>query len=227
MEFGIELQVDKRAVLRALGYGNALPDEGTAHRLDKAVYKLEWAAKPRYTYRQFPLEAGAGVSVGGMLLPGANIEAHLAGCHSCIVVALTLGQGADAAIRMAEAVDMAEAVLMDTAASVLIEQYADILSESLMQQAVANGEYVTGRFSPGYGDLSVVIQPQLVRLVDAQRAIGLSATESYILTPRKSITALVGVAKTPVQGQLAGCEDCMLQANCVRKNTSERCGANV
>lgn len=228
MIFDTVLPVRQEDVLRALGYGEAEPDAGTACRLKAAVDKLLAVATPRYTYKEFEIERKGGLSVGGVELPGQDIAVHLQGCHACAAMALTLGSGVDAAIRAAEASDMAEAVLMDTAASVLAEQYADEVSRLLGKQAADRGKHITGRYSPGYGDLPVALQPAFVKLLDASRAIGLSTSaHSFIMTPRKSITALVGIADALVNGHLAGCESCALRDGCTRKDTEERCGAHV
>ena len=47
------------------------------------------------------------------------------------------------------------------------------------------------RFSPGYGDLPLELQGELLHLLDAPRKIGLCASASHILTPRKSVTAIL------------------------------------
>ena len=52
---------------------------------------------------------------------------------------------------------------------------------------------MTPRFSPGYGDLPIELQRDFLTLLDASRKIGLTATESSMLVPSKSITALIGI----------------------------------
>ena len=50
------------------------------------------------------------------------------------------------------------------------------------------------RFSPGYGDWDVHAQPDLLRLTQAE-TIGISLTESFMLRPRKSVTAVIGLLR--------------------------------
>lgn len=156
------------------------------------------------------------LGAGRLPLPGRDIALHLAGCSHCLVLALTLGVAADAGIRAAEASDMGKAVLMDTAASTLAEQYADLATGQLQAELASERgkRYLTGRYSPGYGDLPLALQAPLLALANAQRAIGLTASASHILLPRKSITALIGVAAQPVSGHLAGCRGCALWEKC-------------
>ncbi len=186
------------------------------------------AARPRWTHLRLPLARPAGgLSAGPLALPGQDIAAHLAGCEACELLALTLGEGMEQAIRAAEATDMAAAVVLDAAASVLAEQYAGLAQQRLAGEAAAEGLYLTSRFSPGYGDLPLELQGDFVRLLDAHRAIGLAATEHSLLTPRKSITAILGLARHPVSGALAGCARCALKEGCTYRKEGRSCGKNT
>jgi cobalamin-dependent methionine synthase I len=49
------------------------------------------------------------------------------------------------------------------------------------------------RFSPGYGDLSLSVQSDLLNVLDARRNIGLTLSDSLMMIPQKSVTAIVGL----------------------------------
>lgn len=49
------------------------------------------------------------------------------------------------------------------------------------------------RYSPGYGDLDLEIQPKLLKLLDGEQ-IGITTNSSHLLLPQKSITALIGLS---------------------------------
>ena len=101
-----------------------------------------------------------------------------------------------------------------TLASALAEQMADAAEGQLRQWAAEQRLFLTGRFSPGYGDWPISLQPLLAETLDTARQIGLYVTDTYLMTPRKSVTALLGVSDHPVRGQLAGCGHCVLRARC-------------
>lgn len=217
MVFTQQLKVDTNAVLQALGYRTAKPDAQTEQKLKRTVAMLEETCAPRWVYRQYALQTGGDavtLPAASLVLEGRDIKAHLSGCHACFLLAVTLGASTDGLLRAAEADDMATAVLLDVAASTLVEQYADLAQEALMAEASSNRVYTTGRFSPGYGDLPIGLQSGLLAAVDAGRAIGLTANSNSILIPRKSITAIVGIANKPVTGKLAGCGNCALRGKC-------------
>ena len=109
--------------------------------------------------------------------------------------------------------DMAYAVVLwDALASVAVEQTADAAEQTLRnEEEREEGQFLTGRFSPGYGDYPIAVQNDLLRLLDAPRKIGLCATPAHLLTPRKSVSAVLGVAGHPVTGHRAGCANCALR----------------
>lgn len=226
--FAARLHADRAAALAVLGYGGAPPDDFTAKVLSEAARRVEEAARPRWASERFLVEwlpmgdAGHGaavneaVSIGGVALTGRDIAEHLSGCSAAVLFGMTLGAEVDAAIRQAAAADMRMSALMDAAASALCEQYADAADELLRGQASVRGEYLTRRFSPGYGDFSLAVQGGLARLLDLPRAIGVTVGGGGALSPQKSITAVMGAAGVPVAGKLAGCDTCGLREKCDR-----------
>ena len=223
MEFAKQLVLDEAAVLGSFGYDGRTSTAEDEARLKKAAALLQKAAAPRWVYRRIAVTPEFVLMPDGLQLSGGHIAAHLTGCEECLLLAVTLGAQVEREIRAAESTDMAFAVTLDSAASVLVEQYADEAEHCLREQAENTGEYVTGRFSPGYGDFPLQLQASLLRCLNAQRAIGLTVSQSGIMLPGKSITAVLGVAGHPVKGKLAGCETCSMKERCNRKKGDTAC----
>ena len=142
-------------------------------------------------------------------------------------MAVTLGVGVDQLLRKTQVTDMALAVIIDSGASVLIEQLADDFQEEIVKKPEAsdrNNTFTTPRFSPGYGDWPITEQARIVRLLDGQRQIGLNITKDSLMIPRKSITAVIGISDHPVKGCLATCDECVLQDKCLLKKEGKFCG---
>ena len=159
-----------------------------------------------------------------LLLVGKNIKAHLNGCDRAVFLAVTIGIEIDRLIRTAEATNMARAVVLDAVSNVAVEEAADIAENQLRERLASKKEYLTGRFSPGYGDFPISFGRELLRYVDAARRIGLSVTQSGIMTPRKSVSAVLGISKTKVCGKLATCENCVLREKCDLRKEGKSCG---
>jgi len=221
MLYSIPLFVNTEQVLRLLGYGRRSDaDDTTLDLVEKCASAIRDAASARWTYHTFSLLEPAPAEKDFMQLAGPDMERHLYGCKEVILLAVTLGSACDHLLRRTQVTDISGAVLMDACASVLAEQYADAAEELLQAGAADEGRFLTGRFSPGYGSVPLSVQKPFIRLLNAQRAIGLTMSESGILLPRKSITAFLGIADHPVRGALAGCESCAIKDKCDRK----KCG---
>ena len=218
--------LDRAELYRYLGCGlsGECPPPELEPLVEECIARVLEAARPRAVFSPaLPLNQDGGLRAGTLPLTGQDIALHLEHCSQAVFLAVTLGTQLDALIRRAEAMDMASAVVMDAAASVAVEQAAQQAEEELRQTLAEQGLYLTGRYSPGYGDFSLAVQKDVLRLTDAGRRIGLTVTPSNIMTPRKSITAVLGIAEIPVQGHLAGCAHCVLQKTCIFRKRGKRC----
>lgn len=120
------------------------------------------------------------------LLRGADIEKHLCCCSKAFVLIATLGPGVDLLIRKTQLQSMREAVAVDAAASACLEEYCDEICAKL-----AESNSITMRFSPGYGDYPIEVQPQLLAFCGAEK-IGLTCS-GYMMIPTKSVSAIIGI----------------------------------
>lgn len=186
--------------------------------VEEACARVEAAAQPREVHAEFRCADLAALWQGG------DIRRHLAGCGRCVLMCLTLGAGIDRLLRAAGVGDVWQNMLLDSAASCLIEACAGEAEAALREEYEARGEYLTRRFSPGYGDFPLALQPEFLRLTGAHKRIGLTVTDTCILVPRKSVTAVCGISPTPSEGALAGCATCALRETCQRRKEGNPCG---
>ena len=124
------------------------------------------------------------------LAPAAD---RLAECQSTVLFAATVGVGMDRLIARYSRTQPAKALLLDALGSERIEALCDAFCESALAEKRVLGLAVTPRFSPGYGKLPLELQRQLIGLLDTPRGIGLTLNESLLLSPTKSVTAIVGL----------------------------------
>lgn len=224
MRLDLPQKIDKTQWLTRLGVKNQA-DERLKEQMYSAEQKLLEAAAPQGVYRVLDLqreqdEAYIRLYVEGFELPGNAIKKHLMECKGIVVMAVTLGAAVDRLIRTAQIRDMAEAVILDSGASILAEQCADILEELICSEM---DDFVTGRYSPGYGDFPIEMQGQIIKTLDGPRSIGLTTNESNILIPRKSITAIIGTADHMATGYMAGCDECLLKESCMLRKEGKHC----
>lgn len=209
--------IDRAAALRYMGAAGWQPDEASAALLDKAEQQLMKTATPRAVWRRLPCAA----------LPlqnrGRDLERHLQGCDEVLVMVATLGSEVDTMLRRMELTDIALAATADAMASVLLEQVCDALEEELRAEVQQGGGYLTGRYAPGYGDCPLELNDEICLAADSVRGCGVAVTGQHLLAPRKSTTALLGIADHPVTGTLAGCSTCHLRETCVFRKKGTTC----
>lgn len=222
-------KIDKTNVLRYLGYKSAAPDDVTDELIGRCADRLFSVCRPNGVYREFALSAcDSGIAAVGtnLILTGSDIARHLEGCDRCLITAATLGLAADRLISESEASSVADCAVTDCCASVLIEQVCDLWLGELRRKYAERGLFLTPAYSPGYGDLPLGIQRQVVAVTDAGRQIGLTLTATDLMVPGKSITSIIGVSQRPVSGHMAGCENCKLRDTCNLRKEGKSCGNN-
>ena len=98
--------------------------------------------------------------------------------------------------------------MLQACAAALLEEYCDSEQEKIARELEPEGLYLRPRFSPGYGDLDIHYQKPLMRMLDCAKKIGLTMTDSYMMTPTKSVTAVIGASPLKERCPMAGCEAC-------------------
>lgn len=211
-------------VLRYMGCPPDKADAGLRGQVEACARELLGVIRPRWSWRTAELsfeESGVRLE-SGLLLPGEDLKAHLTGCGRAAIFCATLGAEVDALIRRAERQDMAQALILDCCASTAVEAVCDRIEEELQEQFP--GCHFPFRYSPGYGDLPLDVQDPLLELLDAPRRAGLCATGSHLLTPRKSVTAVLGVAEGEIETKKRSCLGCPAQGSCQYRKAGGHCG---
>ena len=187
-----------RAALRFLRVRGE-PDDALRGRLTDAAERVLAVASPNWTAKLFSLQADGEVldfGEGALAFRSRDLAHNLCGCDRAFLFAATLGAGVDRLVRGREAVgEMADAAMLQAVAGELADSLCeDVVAELARNPAVA-GCTLRHRYSPGYGDCSLSIQPAFLAALDATRRIGISLTGANLMVPTKSVTAFVGVGK--------------------------------
>ena len=173
------------------------PDATLLARLADAAARVRAAAAPAWTAKLLPLRAdGDALDFGGgaLAVRSAHLARNLRGCDRAFLFAATLGAGVDRLVRGREAVgEMADAALLQAAAGELADALCEDVVAALARDPAVAGCALRHRFSPGYGDLPLSVQPAFLAALDATRRLGIALTSSFLMVPTKSVTAFVGV----------------------------------
>ena len=222
----MELCIDTAEVVRYLGPRPKELDDRLLEKIVAMIASARSIAQPRYTYRIYDVRLGPRdclLGDGALALPGTDIRQLLESADRCAVMAVTIGSGVDTALSRLSRTSMADAVVFDACATAAVEFVCDRVEEEIADCARQQGRYITARFSPGYGDLPVEVQPGIVRLLDTHRQIGVSITDSCMLVPSKSVTALIGLRNTPPGSVRDGCAGCSQYERCCYRRKGGTC----
>ncbi len=154
---------------------------------------------------------------------GEDLQTLLRDCDRVVLFALTLGPGPEMLIRREGLRSPAAALILDACASAACEQACDDLQQELEELLCTEGIFSTDRFSPGYGDLPLTVQQPLLELLDGQRRCGITLSDTCIMSPRKSVTAVFGLAAEPQGKRTRGCAFCSMKQNCSFRKAGITC----
>ena len=187
-------------------------------QMDEAEALLFDAAKPAFTYEVLDADR--------LAIQGVSLAKHLEGCNQIAVMAVTLGPEVDRLISETQEHRIALGVVIDSGASIMAELATNMAEELIRAEIAEKGPILmTGRFSPGYGDSPLEMQAEVLELLHADEKLGITLSKGYMMSPSKSITAIMGLADHPVTGRLATCEECVLRDKCQLRKEGKRCGA--
>ena len=183
---GGEISIDDRQIHRYLKLFGRAPGAALEERIKAMRAATTEVVRPARTWRRFDdvFAAGGKSSV--------SLAKHLAGCHAVYLVCTTLGAGFDALQRRTAATSPSDAFVLQAIGAAAIEAWTDETEREVRAELKA-GESLVARYSPGYGDFPLEAQRRLLALLDAPRKIGVSLTDSLLMAPSKSVSAVIGV----------------------------------
>ena len=181
----------------ALRYFRAQPDDQQAEAaIDSAYNKLCNELQPRYTVKHFGCRAeDDSVQLdNGTVFHSKALARYVDNAKELFLFGATLGSRVDVALRRMAMTSVAEAGAGQAVAAALIETYCDDCCAELQKQLPSNKK-LKWRFSPGYGDWALEEQKILFSVLDCAHTIGLTLTESCMMAPVKSVTAVIAITE--------------------------------
>ncbi len=224
--------LDRKEVLRYLGYrGQEVTPELDA-RLDAAIASCLAIGRARASIAVYDVAGREELPDGtpqvtladtALTLVGTSMQRHMRGARKVGVLAVTIGMGVERELKRLSLTDRLGQVLFDAAATTMVERAADAAEATLVGMAAREGLYTNFRFSPGYGDMPMQTQHVLLDALDARR-LGITLSPTLLMTPTKSVTAVVGMFDAPQPSTHASCADCFCRAFCnLRAATGRTC----
>ena len=132
-----------------------------------------------------------------------NLRRNLEGCEKTVLFAATIGSGIDRLIRRYEKADPRLGLLLQGLGAERVESLCDCFNAEVEKAAAGMRSAASDqvdpatrrRYSPGYGDLPIEVQREFLPLLDAERRLGITLSDSCLMAPSKSVTAIIGIDK--------------------------------
>lgn len=203
------MDIRTREAVRYLGYGRHAIDERTLTLIQDSFQELDQVSDARFVYRIFEISKADenGLTIGNLEIKSRNLAKNLKNCQEAVLFGATLGARVDMLMKKYSVTDMSKTVVLQACAAAELEEYCDEMQKQIAIR-LGEGLYLRPRFSPGYGDFSILHQSDVLQMLEAQKKIGLTLTEGYMLTPTKSVTAVIGISREKQPCHIKGCEEC-------------------
>ena len=223
----LNLIIDKKEVLRYLHHKSDILDKNLDQMIDELIQETKELSRPRFIYNIFTLKKDNEIFLNGTNLTfnSSDIKKHLLYSDKCAVMCATLGNEIEMRINYYSKIELLKSIILDACASTYIEALCDEVDKELDKKAKSEGLYITSRYSPGYGDFDISIQKELLNIIEASKKIGVTVTDSFIMLPRKSVSAIIGFQNKNIINKIDRCDTCNLNGACDFRKENTYCGA--
>ena len=179
----------EKEILRYAGCKEA--DSEITALLKSCINEIKTELIYRVCYRQFEIKIRDDIcDFGAFILQSKNLASNLKGSGRCILFAATIGARIDRLIAKYGRISPSKALILQAIGAERIEALCDAFCTDISK------EYNVGikpRFSSGYGDLPLTSQKEIFAVLSPEKHIGLTLSDRLLMSPSKSVTAIVGL----------------------------------
>lgn len=205
-----EIEINPREVLRYMGCRPDNADGKIRELAEKSISEIYPRLSCRACFERYPVafENDGILNLGFAETTSAGLKKNLDGCKEIILFAATIGMDTDRIIQKNSLLSPSAAVAAQAVGAAAIEGWCDILCRRFEKTESMSGNHIRPRFSPGYGDFPLDIQRRIFSVLDCSRKIGVTLTDSLLMMPSKSVSAIVGIGGGKKKCTETGCAAC-------------------
>lgn len=198
-----EINIDPKEVAVYLGYYSAKIDKNTDNLIAECTDEFLEAADFRACYTEVSVNSEGEIDLGFTKIGCSSLKKNLSGCDSAYIFAATTGIESHRLIERNSVISPLRGIVTDCVGSAAIEAFCNKINLSFK-----DCECLRPRFSPGYGDMPLECQRDIIEFLQTSKNIGMSLTESLMMVPVKSVTAIIGIGKEKNKCTGPGCMIC-------------------
>ncbi len=199
-----EPELCKNEIFRYSGCKSA--DEHISKLIDSCLDEISGKLTYKVCWCELPLEITNEIcDFNCIKLCSKNLAQNLSGCKSAVIFAATIGVEIDRLIAKYGRISPSRAIIYQAIGAERIEALCDAFCEDLEFQ---KGVALKPRFGPGYGDLSLECQKDIFNMLECTKKIGIFLNNSLLMSPSKSVSAIVGITNNIPTKKYNKCNYC-------------------
>ncbi len=197
----IPFTIEEKKVLRELRFPPGVKTLGELHEghiassIKNAIDTAYSLIRGRACYCTFEIKGISGdmviISESNTVFRGVNMVRLLKTCDYATLLVCTIGKDIVGKVEEVSKSSLADAYYLDRVAAWMADYMADQVGGIIEAEIIKNGYEPTFRYAAGYGDWGLEAQSEIMRLTEAEK-IGVSITESFIMVPGFSVSAVIG-----------------------------------
>lgn len=190
-----EPPLDRGEILRYAGVRGDAPE--LCGLLEECISEARGRLVYKVCYAKFPItKEGELLNIGFTSTSSSDLSKNLRDCDSIVLFAATVGLEIDRLITRYSSISPTKALIFQALGAERIESLCNSFCRDIKTKKKAEGRSVRPRFSAGYGDFPIEEQRNIFAALDCPKRIGVSLNESLLMSPSKSVTAIIGIDPT-------------------------------
>ncbi len=180
--------IDKREIMR---YAKAKSDGEFSELVDECIDKCRDVLNYNVGFCElnFTIQ-GDLCDFGAFSVSSRSLSQNLSDAKKVFLFVASVGHGIDRLITKYSRTSPLKALLFNAIGTERVEALADSFVTWLEKECSLSA---LPRFSTGYGDLPLQLQKDIFALLNPEKQIGVFLSDSFIMSPSKSVTAFVGL----------------------------------
>ena len=147
------------------------------------------------------------------VLSGPLVSGHLAGAEEVLAVICTVGRAVDEYAEEVVAQDIVLALAVEGVGAAAVEALANAVCREVEREAESRGLRSTIPLSPGMIGWGVEEGQEIIFSLLQPSQIGVDLTPHHLMTPRKSLSMLIGLGETLDMDRRI-CDYCAMRETC-------------
>ncbi|QQK07266.1 vitamin B12 dependent-methionine synthase activation domain-containing protein [Miniphocaeibacter halophilus] len=192
-----DFKLNKKSMIHYMGQKKSKVTSEILKIVDESFNEVKNDLVFKTCYRKYDLKLNDNyeVDLGFVKTNSTNLYKNLESCKEIYVFVSTIGFGIDRKIKKYTNLSPVKALAFQGIGSGIIEDYCDFFNDYLAKIEDEKGNSLKTRFSPGYGDLDLGLQVDIFKNLEVTKKIGVVLNDSLLMTPSKSVSAIIGVYK--------------------------------